>query len=122
MLRDDDADNVNTAQSVNFIAPKSLSAWVRRTIGDEELAEAGITLRALSGAEISSRHWDVFFRFYISTSDRKWGSPYLNRKFFELLGARLGEKVVLILAAVAVAADFHKAAAQRQVERADQIG
>jgi predicted N-acyltransferase len=78
----------------------TLSSRKRKAIRKERaaVAEAGITLRALSGAEISSRHWDVFFRFYISTSDRKWGSPYLNRKFFELLGARLGEKVVLILA------------------------
>jgi len=78
----------------------NLSSRKRKTIRKERaaVAEAGITLRALPGAEITSRHWDVFFRFYISTSDRKWGSPYLNRKFFELLGARLGEKVVLILA------------------------
>ena len=78
----------------------NLSSRKRKTIRKERaaVAEAGITLRALPGTEITSRHWDVFFRFYISTSDRKWGSPYLNRKFFELLGARLGEKVVLILA------------------------
>jgi predicted N-acyltransferase len=78
----------------------NLSSRKRKTIRKERaaVAEAGITLRALPGTEITSRHWDIFFRFYISTSDRKWGSPYLNRKFFELLGARLGEKVVLILA------------------------
>ena len=30
--------------------------------------------------------------------DRKWGSAYLTRKFFSLLGERLGDKVVLMLA------------------------
>ena len=31
-------------------------------------------------------------------SDRKWGSAYLTRRFFTLLGERLGERVVLMLA------------------------
>ena len=25
------------------------------------------------------RHWDAFFRFYMDTGSRKWGSPYLTR-------------------------------------------
>jgi predicted N-acyltransferase len=58
----------------------------------------GITVQRLSGAELTSAVWDDFFRFYISTSDRKWGSPYLNREFFDLLGQRLGDKVVLVVA------------------------
>ena len=59
---------------------------------------AGIEVRALSGAAIEKRHWDAFYRFYISTSDRKWGSPYLTRRFFDLLGERLGDRVVLVVA------------------------
>ena len=78
----------------------ALSARKRKAIRKERasVAEAGVTMRALSGAEITAKHWDAFFRFYISTSDRKWGSPYLTREFFALLGAALGEKVVLIIA------------------------
>ena len=34
----------------------------------------------------------------MSTSDRKWGSAYLTRRFFDLLGERLGDKVVLVMA------------------------
>ena len=60
--------------------------------------DSGLTIRALSGAEIEGRHWDAFYRFYMSTSDRKWGSAYLTRDFFELLGERLGEAVVLMMA------------------------
>jgi predicted N-acyltransferase len=44
------------------------------------------------------RHWDAFFRFYHATVDRKWGSAYLTRKFFSLLGQRLGDRVVLMYA------------------------
>lgn len=58
----------------------------------------GIAIRRLSGPELTPKVWDAFFRFYISTSDRKWGSPYLNREFFDLLGQRLGDKVVLVMA------------------------
>ncbi len=58
----------------------------------------GIAIRALSGGELTSQVWDDFFDFYISTSDRKWGSPYLNREFFDLLGQRLGDRVVLVTA------------------------
>ncbi|HXV25146.1 MAG TPA: GNAT family N-acetyltransferase [Alphaproteobacteria bacterium] len=78
----------------------TLSSRKRKAIRKERaaVAEAGVTLRALHGPELTSRHWDLFFRFYISTSDRKWGSPYLTREFFDLLGARLGKRVVLIFA------------------------
>jgi predicted N-acyltransferase len=59
---------------------------------------AGLTFHALSGAEITESHWDAFYRFYQSTVDRKWGSAYLTRRFFSLLGERLGARVVLMYA------------------------
>jgi len=58
----------------------------------------GIAIETLTGSAIESHHWDTFFRFYISTSDRKWGSPYLTREFFDLLGERMADKVVLVMA------------------------
>ena len=54
--------------------------------------------RPLSGPEITKHHWDAFFAFYMDTGSRKWGSPYLTRKFFDLLGARLADQVVLMVA------------------------
>jgi predicted N-acyltransferase len=63
-----------------------------------EVAEAGVTLRVLTGNAIEPRHWDAFFGFYISTSDRKWGSPYLTREFFGELGARMPDRVALVVA------------------------
>jgi hypothetical protein len=79
----------------------ALSSRKRKAIRKERacVAEAGVSLCALTGPEITSKHWDAFFRFYISTSDRKWGSPYLTRDFFDRLGAALGDKVVLVVAA-----------------------
>jgi len=58
----------------------------------------GLEFLTLTGTDITEAHWDAFYRFYQSTVDRKWGSAYLTRKFFSMLGERLDEKVVLMLA------------------------
>ncbi|HEX5325154.1 MAG TPA: GNAT family N-acetyltransferase, partial [Acetobacteraceae bacterium] len=78
----------------------ALSSRKRKVLRRErrDANAAGLSFHALSGAEIGERHWDAFYRFYTSTVDRKWGSAYLTRRFFSLLGERLGEKVVLMLA------------------------
>ena len=78
----------------------ALSSRKRKAIRKErrEVAETGLTIRRLTGAAIEDRHWDAFFRFYVDTSDRKWGSPYLNRRFFALLGERLSERILLVVA------------------------
>ena len=82
----------------DFLA--SLAARKRKAIKKERrsVAESGVRLRALTGGEIEPRHWDAFHRFYRATSEKKWGPSYLTRDFFHLLGERLGERVVLILA------------------------
>ena len=64
----------------------------------EALAE-GLTVETLTGAAITSAHWDAFYRCYIATSAAKWGHPYLTRAFFELLGETMADRVVLVMAA-----------------------
>ncbi len=77
----------------------ALRASRRKTIRRERREAAdGLTLRTLRGAEITPAHWDAFYAFYRSTTDRKWGDAYLRRGFFPLLGERLGESCVLMLA------------------------
>jgi predicted N-acyltransferase len=77
----------------------ALSSQKRKTIRRERRgAQEGVTIRRLRGAEITSRDWDFFFRCYMDTGARKWGSPYLNREFFALLGERMGERCILFLA------------------------
>ena len=82
----------------DFLA--ALSSRKRKVLRRErrDANAAGLSFVALSGAELRERHWDAFYRFYTSTVDRKWGSAYLTRDFFSLLGERLGERVVLMLA------------------------
>ncbi len=77
-----------------------LSSRKRKAIRKErrEVQESGIRLKVLTGSEIEPRHWDAFFRFYRNTSDRKWGHPYLTRRFFDLLGERLADRIALVMA------------------------
>ncbi|WP_051091512.1 GNAT family N-acetyltransferase [Aureimonas ureilytica] len=58
----------------------------------------GITIERLTGSSLSEAAWDAFFSFYQDTGARKWGRPYLNRAFFSLLGERMGDHVVLVMA------------------------
>ncbi len=58
----------------------------------------GITVEWLNGSDITEAHWDAFFAFYMDTGSRKWGRPYLNRAFFSLLGERMAERVLLVMA------------------------
>ncbi len=82
----------------DFLA--ALSSRKRKVLRRErrDANAAGLVFHTLSGADLRERHWDAFYRFYTSTVDRKWGSAYLTRRFFSLLGERLGDRVVLMLA------------------------
>jgi predicted N-acyltransferase len=71
----------------------------RKAIRKERAAALeGLTVRHLTGAEITEAHWDAFWEFYQDTGSRKWGRPYLTRAFFTLLGQEMADKVLLIFA------------------------
>ncbi len=79
---------------------KGLSSQKRKNIRKERdsVRSAGITLHALTGADIREEHWDAFYEFYMNTGSRKWGSPYLNRAFFSLIGESLSPNILLVIA------------------------
>jgi predicted N-acyltransferase len=58
----------------------------------------GLTVKWLTGKDLTETAWDAFFEFYMDTGSRKWGRPYLNRKFFSLLSAAMADRVLLMLA------------------------
>jgi predicted N-acyltransferase len=78
----------------------ALNSRKRKAVKKErrEALEGGIEIEVLTGADLTPKVWDAFFRLYLATSDRKWGSAYLNRKFFALAGERMADKIVLIMA------------------------
>ena len=79
---------------------EALASRKRKVIRRErrDALSPGITIEHLTGSDITEAHWDAFFAFYRDTGARKWGSPYLNRRFFSLLSERMGDRVLLIMA------------------------
>ncbi len=91
-------ENNNYKNFDDFLA--ALHSRKRKQIKRErrDALDGGIEIETLTGDGLKPEHWDVFFDFYMSTSDRKWGSAYLTREFFDLLHQRMADKVVLIMA------------------------
>ena len=72
----------------------------RKTIRKERAAARhGLEFRALRGKDIRAADWDAMWGFYQDTGSRKWGRPYLTRGFFDLIGERMGDRLLLFLAA-----------------------
>lgn len=71
---------------------KAIKRERREALGDS------IEIKWLTGKDITEADWDAFFAFYMETGSRKWGRPYLNRRFYSLIGERMADKVVLIMA------------------------
>jgi len=64
----------------------------------EALSAEGLEVEWVTGSDLTEAHWDAFYGFYMDTGSRKWGRPYLNRKFFSLINERLSERTLLVLA------------------------
>ncbi|MCP4181799.1 MAG: N-acetyltransferase [Hyphomicrobiales bacterium] len=78
-----------------------LSSRKRKNIRKERksaLAIDGLEIEWIKGQDISEKIWDQFFEFYLDTGSRKWGQPYLTREFYTLVGERMPDQVVLVMA------------------------
>ena len=78
----------------------ALSSRKRKAIRKERegALSDSVTVELLTGNAITEEHWDAFWHFYQDTGSRKWGHPYLKRKFFSLLGERMADRVLLAVA------------------------
>ena len=63
-----------------------------------EALSAGISIDWLTGKDLTEAAWDDFFAFYMDTGGRKWGRPYLNRLFYSLVGERMADDILLVMA------------------------
>ena len=82
----------------DFLA--DLASRKRKTIRKERATALGpvIDLQWVTGADLTATPCDACFAFYMDTGSRKWGRPYLTRTFFSLLGERLADRVLLVMA------------------------
>ena len=91
--------NSNYATFDDFLT--ALSARKRKTIKRERrdaLAANDITVHWLTGEALTESIWDAFFEFYMDTGSRKWGRPYLTRSFYSLVGERMRDQILLVMA------------------------
>ncbi|WP_315928087.1 GNAT family N-acetyltransferase [Mesorhizobium sp. SP-1A] len=82
----------------DFLA--TLASRKRKALKKErrEALAGGIAVDWLTGSDLTERVWDDFFAFYMDTGGRKWGRPYLNRRFFSLVGERMADDILLVMA------------------------
>jgi len=90
--------NENYQSFEDFLA--ALASRKRKAIrGERKRAlENGIEIEWVTGSDLTEAHWDSFFAFYMNTGSRKWGTPYLTRQFFRLIGETMRDQVLLVLA------------------------
>ena len=82
----------------DFLA--ALASRKRKTIKREreDALCAGISIHWLSGSDLTEGVWDAFFEFYMETGSRKWGRPYLTRPFYSMVGDRMRDRILLVMA------------------------
>ena len=78
---------------------QGLSSKKRKNIRRErrDALTNDISIELLTGSDIYEYHWDAFYRFYVDTGNRKWGTPYLTREFFSRIGEAMSENILLVM-------------------------
>lgn len=91
-------ENDSYADFDGFLA--SLSSRKRKMIRKERERANGFggEIVLLTGDQIAPWHWEYFWRFYQDTGARKWGTPYLTRRFFNIAHETLRNDMLLVLA------------------------
>ena len=79
---------------------ETLASRKRKALRKERRAaiEGGIEIDWLTGKDLTESIWDQFFTFYMDTGSRKWGRPYLTRLFYSLIGERMADDILLVMA------------------------
>lgn len=78
----------------------ALTSKRRRQVARErrQLAEEGVRIERLTGEALRPEHAALMHRFYLSTHDRKWGSPYLTAAFFDEVFETMKDRTLFVLA------------------------
>jgi hypothetical protein len=91
-------ENAGYATFDDFLG--ALAARKRKVLKRErrDALANGITVDWLTGSDLTEAAWDHFFAFYMDTGSRKWGRPYLTREFFSLVGEKMADRILLVMA------------------------
>lgn len=90
--------NQGYATYEDFLA--ALASRKRKALRKERAQAQGFGGRILqlTGADLTPAHWEAFWQFYQDTGARKWGRPYLTRRFFDEIHATMRDDILLVLA------------------------
>ena len=76
-----------------------LTSRKRKSIRKErQVANRAAKIKVLTGDDLKREHMEAFYRFYLTTVEKKWAHAYLNQEFFMLLQEQLSNKIVMIMA------------------------
>ena len=92
------AEGAGYADFAAFLA--TMSHDKRKKIKQErrKVADAGISFTRKVGRDINAADWDFFTAVYTRTYHAHYSTPYLNREFFGLIGERMAENILLVIA------------------------
>ena len=76
----------------------ALSGKKRRQILRERRQLEDMEISHLTGDALLPEHAALMYEFYLATLDGKWGVPYLNRAFFDVVFRTMRDRTLLILA------------------------
>ncbi|OAN78555.1 hypothetical protein A8B82_09290 [Sulfitobacter sp. EhC04] len=90
--------NEGYADFDGFLA--GLNSRKRKNLRKERAQAQGFggTIQTFAGDDLRPEHWDAFWQFYQDTGARKWGTPYLTRRFFDIAQETLRDDMALVLA------------------------
>lgn len=64
----------------------------------ETVAKSGITIKRLTGSDLTSEHAEIMYAFYLSTISKMGGHAYLSREFFVQVFTKMSDSVLFVLA------------------------
>ncbi len=90
--------NNNYSNFESFLS--SLSSRKRKNIKKERdyIKKNNIVFKQLTGEKIKQFNWENFYKFYLTTIEKKWGGAYLQKSFFDLIGEKMSKHILLIIA------------------------
>jgi predicted N-acyltransferase len=79
---------------------QTLTTSKRKMIKRERrrVTEQGISFKRISGLDVSTLQWRIFYDFYSMTYLKKGSQPYLNQAFFQQIARTMGKQILLVLA------------------------
>jgi len=90
--------NNNYLKFSDFLS--DLSSRKRKAINKERkyIIDSKIKITIKTGKNLKLKDFELMYLFYFQTAQKKWGKPYLNKKFFNLLSKNFTDKILLIFA------------------------